>query len=132
MKLIRSVFLICLILFANLNLFVYQSWCHGESIGYAVNSKKFDSPLADNEIPSFNRDLCCKDVLIKSNENPVFSLERILQQPLFNSMAILPGVNENLPALSFNQKAKIPQLYSNPPPFRAKLYQFYCRYTYYG
>ncbi|MDR2122095.1 MAG: hypothetical protein LBP34_03125 [Flavobacteriaceae bacterium] len=135
MKLVQSILLICLILFANLNLFVYQNWCHGENVGYTVNSKKFNASLQTSssakEIPSFKRDLCCKDVLIKSNEISAFSLDPIFQLSFYNSIGISSDLSWNILALSFNQKVEIPLLYSNPPPSPIKLYRIYCRYTYY-
>ncbi len=132
----QSIFLICLILFTNLNLFVYQNWCHGENIGYTVNSKKFEGTLkalsGKKEIPSFKKDNCCKDVLIKSQENLVFSLEKAFQLSGFNLIAIQPDFALDLTHHFFVQRIKVPQLYSNPPPERDNLYQLYCCYTYYG
>jgi hypothetical protein len=136
MKLLQSLFLICLILFTNLNIFIYQNWCQGENIGYTINSKKFHGLLKTfpntKEVPSFKKDNCCKDVLIKSKENFVFSFEKTFQLAGFNLVAIRTDFTVDLTDYFFNQKIKIPQLYSNHPPERSNLYQLYCRYTYYG
>ncbi len=135
MRLFQSIFLICLILFTNLNIFVYQNWCHGENIGYTVNSKKFDGTKKlpnTKEIPSFKKDNCCKDVLIKSKENSIFSFEKAFQLSGFSLVGIQTDFSFDFTDYSFNQENKIPQLYSNPPPAQENLYQLYCRYTYYG
>ena len=136
MKLIQSILLICMVLFANLNIYIYQNWCHGENIGYTVNSKKFPTVVKTDpklrEIPCLKRDLCCKDVLIKSNEHSVFSFDNFFTNLNYYFIAIVPDVNWELPILAFSKKEGIVQLYSNPPPSISKLYKFYCRYTYYG
>lgn len=135
MKLIQSILLICLVLFANLNLFIYQNWCHGENIGYTINFKKFSNELKHSEkkdYPSFERDFCCKDILIKSNENSFFSFDSNFQHLIFTVLGIIPNVNWNLFNWASFQQEGVAQLYCNPPPPVYQLYKFYCRYTYYG
>lgn len=135
MKLIQSIILICLVLFANLNIFIYQNWCHGENIGYTINFKKFSNELKHSkkkDNPTFKRDLCCKDILIKSNENTFFSFETNFQHFIFNFIGILPNLNWNLFNWASCQKEGVAQLYCNPPPPISQLYKLYCRYIYYG
>jgi len=133
MKQICTLFLTSLILFANLNFAVYQSWCHGENIGLSVNSKKFASDLTkEPQKLGFQNDNCCKDILIKSNDGSVFSLEKILQPAFFPIQGILFEIHDFIDFLSFESEKTAVQLFSNPPPPKLSLYQYYCRYTYYG
>jgi len=133
MKQICALFLTGLILFANLKLAVYQTWCHGENIGLSVNSKKFALDLTqEHQKLGFQNDNCCKDVLIKSNDGSVFSLEKILQTAFFPVQGISFELYDFHDFLSFESKKIAVQLFSNPPPPKLSLYQYYCRYTYYG
>ncbi|MDR3272312.1 MAG: hypothetical protein LBT29_02350 [Flavobacteriaceae bacterium] len=132
MNQIYAIFLTSLVLFANLNLAVYQSWCHGENIGLSVNSKKFDSHQEKNQKTEFQQDNCCKDVLIKSSGGSVFSLEKILQLTFFQVQGIFPEIYHSIDFQSIEEEETAVQLFSNPPPPQISLYQYYCRYVYYG
>lgn len=130
-----SLFLIILILLVNQNIHIYLNRCHGESIGYTVNVKKFNystNSFPEKHTTTFRRDNCCKDVLIKSNDNSFFSVEKSLQITPLVLNGILTDFNFNLFHDILPKEKKVPQLYSKPPPDKVKLYQYYCRYTYYS
>lgn len=136
MKKSLSIFLIILILLVNQNIHIYQNWCNGENIGYTINAKRFNfynDSIPLKSYPIFSKDKCCKDVLIKSNNNnSFFSFEKTLQISLLSFNGIFNEFNFDLHYTFLTKDKKIPQLYSKPPPDKVKLYQYYCCYTYYG
>ncbi|MGM5631008.1 hypothetical protein O2K51_08905 [Apibacter raozihei] len=135
MKFVQSLFLVCLILFANMNFFVYQNWCHGENIGYTINSKKFNKALrasTHKENTSFKKDNCCKDVLIKSHSQSLFSTDSGFILSVLNINGIIQEWNWDFTYVSRLEQKIIPGLCPNPPPKNKQLFKLYCRYTFYG